>query len=219
MQRREMTNYWTDLGKIGYSDALNLQYKLVKARKDNQIPDTVLFLEHYNVYTIGRKSDPSNYSNVDVIKTDRGGDVTYHGEGQLVTYFIFDVRINGKKEVRKLLENIEESYIDMLKSYGYRAMLYGEPGIWIDDRGEKRKVASLGMAVDDYVSYHGMALNISPSVLKGFSLINPCGMNNNVISYVDIPREKAIKSLINEFSSHFGGFIEVENKNILRIPF
>ena len=219
MQRREMTNYWTDLGKIGYSDALNLQYKLVKARKDNQIPDTVLFLEHYNVYTIGRKSDPSNYSNVDVIKTDRGGDVTYHGEGQLVAYFIFDVRINGKKEIRRLLENIEQSYIDMLKSYGYRAMLYGEPGIWIDDNGQKRKVASLGMAVDDYISYHGMALNISPGILKGFRAINPCGMNSSVISYVDIPREKAIHSLIDEFSRHFGKFTEVESSSIIRIPF
>jgi lipoyl(octanoyl) transferase len=219
MRLREMTDYWTDLGKIGYNDALDLQYRLVRARKENQIPDTVLFLEHYNVYTVGRKSEPSNYSNVDVIKTDRGGDVTYHGEGQLVAYFIFDVRINGKKEIRKLLENIEESYIDMLKSYGYRAMLYGEPGIWIDDNGRKMKVASLGMAVDDYVSYHGMALNISPSVLKGFSLINPCGMNSSVISYVDIPREKAIHSLIYEFSKHFGSFTEVESRDIIRIPF
>ncbi len=219
MQPREMTNYWTDLGKIDYRDALNLQYRLVKTRKEGLIPDTVLFLEHYDVYTIGRKADPSNYSNVKVIKTDRGGDVTYHGEGQLVTYFIFDVRIDGKKQIRKLLENIEESYIDMLKSYGYNATLYGEPGIWIDNNGEKSKVASLGMAVDDYISYHGMALNISPSVLDGFRLINPCGMDSNIVSYVDIPREKAIHSLIKEFSFRFGDFIEIDKKDIIRIPF
>ncbi len=214
-----MTNYWTDLGKIEYNDALNLQYRLVRARKNNLIPDTVLFLEHYNVYTVGRKADPANYTNVNVIKTDRGGDVTYHGEGQLVAYFIFDVRINGRKEIRKLLENIEESYIDMLKSYGYMAMLYGEPGIWVDDNGKKRKVASLGMAVDDYVSYHGMALNISPSVLEGFAPINPCGMNSNVISYVNIPREKVIPSLIYEFSRRFGEFTEVGKRDMIRIQY
>ena len=65
-----------DLGKVSYSDALDIQYNLVARRKENKIPDTILFLDHYNVYTIGRKSDPENYKNVDVIKTDRGGDVT-----------------------------------------------------------------------------------------------------------------------------------------------
>lgn len=218
MQQKGVTNYWTELGKVSYSDALDIQYNLVARRKENKIPDTILFLDHYNVYTIGRKSDPENYRNVNVIKTDRGGDVTYHGEGQLITYFIFDVRINGKKEVRKLLENIEESYIAMLKTYGYNAMLYGEPGIWIDKGGVKNKVASLGMAVDDYVSYHGMALNISASVLNGFRLINPCGMNSSVISYVDIPREDAIKGLLKEFSRHFGEFSYIDKEKLIRTP-
>ena len=211
-----MTNYWTDLGKIDYRSALDLQYRLVSERKNNKIPDTVLFLDHYNVYTIGRKSDPENYRNVRVIETDRGGDVTYHGDGQLIAYFIFDVRINGKKEVRKLLEKIEESYIQMLKSLGYRAMLYGEPGIWINQDGTKKKVASLGMAVDDYVSYHGMALNISDAVLEGFKLINPCGMNNNVISYVNISREEAKSDLLREFSKHFGEFEYVDREKIIK---
>jgi lipoate-protein ligase B len=219
MQQKERTNYWTDLGKIDYRKALDIQYSLVSMRKENKIPDTILFLDHYNVYTIGRKSDPENFKNVDVIKTDRGGDVTYHGDGQLVTYFIFDVRINGNKEVRKFLEKIEESYIDMLKSYGYRAMLYGEPGIWIDAGEIKKKVASLGMAVDNYVSYHGMALNISPLALKGFRLINPCGMNNDVISYVNIPREEAKKGLLKEFSKHFGEFNYIDKKKLITTPF
>jgi lipoyl(octanoyl) transferase len=213
-----MTNLWADLGKIDYKEALDLQYKLVKAHKESSIPNIVLFLNHYNVYTIGRKSDPDNYKSVRVIKTDRGGDVTYHGDGQLVTYFIFDVRINGKKEVKKFLESIEESYIDVLKSFGYKAMLYGEPGIWIDQGGIKNKVASLGMAVDDYISYHGMALNISESALKGFKLINPCGMNNDVISYVNISRDEAKSSLIREFSKHFGPFAGIEKERLFRIP-
>jgi lipoyl(octanoyl) transferase len=209
MLQKETINYWADLGKIDYMEALNLQYKLVNERKEGKIPNTVLFLEHYDVYTIGRKSDPENYKNVNVIKTDRGGDVTYHGDGQFIAYFIFDVRINGKKEVRKFLENIEKSYIDMLKSCGYKAMLYGEPGIWINQDGIKKKVASLGMAIDDYVSYHGMALNISDSVLNGFKFINPCGMNSNVIWYVDISREEAKTKLLKELSKHFGPFREI----------
>ncbi|WP_337860589.1 lipoyl(octanoyl) transferase LipB [Ferroplasma sp.] len=216
MLQKGKTNYWTDLGKIDYMEALDLQYKLVYERKENKIPDTVLFLEHYNVYTTGRKSVPDNYKNVNVIQTDRGGDVTYHGDGQLIAYFIFDVRINGKKEVKKFLEKIEKSYIDMLKSCGYKAMIYGEPGIWIDHGGIKTKVASLGMAIDDYVSYHGMALNISDAVLDGFRLINPCGMNSNVISYVNISREEARSKLLKEFSKNFGPFEEVNKEKLVR---
>ncbi len=210
-----MTNYYIDLGTIDYNKCLELQYKLVNLRKENKINNTVLFLEHNDIYTIGRKADPENYKNINVIKTDRGGDVTFHGKGQLVTYFIFDIRINGKIEIRKFLEKIENSYIKMLEKNGYNALLDKEPGIWIIQDNEKRKVASIGLAIDNYISYHGVALNINKNVLKGFNFINPCGMSSNVMSYVNISREKAINDLLESLEKHFGNFEMVDIDKII----
>ncbi len=210
-----MDNYYIDLGTVDYNKCLELQYKLVDLRKEHKIKNTVLFLEHNDVYTIGRKADINNYKNVNVVKTDRGGDVTFHGKGQLVTYFIFDVNINGKREIRKFLEKIENSYIDMLKKNNYDAFVGDEPGIFININNEKRKVASIGLAIKDNISYHGVALNISKEILKGFNLINPCGMNNNVMYYADIKREKAINDLLVSMENYFGTFEKINIDKII----
>ncbi|MEM0139993.1 MAG: lipoyl(octanoyl) transferase LipB [Ferroplasma sp.] len=214
MQQTEV-NYYTDLGTVEYTEAMELQHRLVLLRKDGKIPNIILFLDHPDVYTIGRKSDAANYKNVNVIRADRGGDVTFHGRGQLVSYFIFDIRIDGKPEVGILLKRIESAYLNFLKLYGYEAELDKEPGIWIRHNGTKLKIASLGMAVDNYISYHGMAMNISSEAVKGFQLINPCGMNSNVISFVDIPRDSAITGLIDQFKEIYGNFKKIELKDIL----
>ena len=210
-----MDNYYIDLGTVDYNKCLELQYKLVDLRKENKIKNTVLFLEHNDVYTIGRKADVNNYKNVNVVKTDRGGDVTFHGKGQLVTYFIFDVNINGKREIRKFLEKIENSYIDMLKKDNYEAFVGDEPGIFININNEKRKVASIGLAIKDNISYHGVALNISKEILKGFNLINPCGMNNNVMYYADIKRGKAINDLLASMENYFGTFEKIDIDKVI----
>ncbi len=210
-----MTNYYTDLGIIDYGKCLDLQHKLVDLRKESRIKNTVLFLEHNDVYTIGRKADINNYKNVNVIKTDRGGDVTFHGKGQLVTYFIFDVTINGKLEIRKFLEKIENSYIDMLKINNYDAFIGDEPGIFININNEKKKVASIGLAIKGSISYHGVALNIGKEVLNGFNLINPCGMNNSIMYYADINREKAVNDLLASMEKYFGSFEKINIDKII----
>ena len=200
---------------MDYNKCLELQYRLVDLRKEKKIKNTVLFLEHNDVYTVGRKADVNNYKNVNVIKTDRGGDVTFHGKGQLVTYFIFDVNINGKREIRKFLEKIENSYIDMLKKNNYDAFIGDEPGIFININNEKRKVASIGLAIKDNISYHGVALNISKEILKGFNLINPCGMNNSIMYYADIKREKAINDLLASMEKYFGTFEKIDIDKVI----
>ena len=200
---------------MDYNKCLELQYRLVDLRKEKKIKNTVLFLEHNDVYTVGRKADVNNYKNVNVIKTDRGGDVTFHGKGQLVTYFIFDVNINGKREIRKFLEKIENSYIDMLKKNNYDAFIGDEPGIFININNEKRKVASIGLAIKDNISYHGVALNISKEILKGFNLINPCGMNNSIMYYADIKREKAINDLLASMDNYFGTFEKIDIDKVI----
>ncbi len=214
MQQKQI-NYYSDLGTVEYNKAMEIQKKLVSMRKENKIKNTILFLDHPDVYTIGRKSSIENYKNVNPVRTDRGGDVTYHGPGQLVAYFIFDVRIDGKVEVGKFLRNVEAGYLNFLNKKGYNALLGPEPGIWIRKNDKEFKVASLGMAIDNYISYHGMALNISQNVLKGFQLINPCGMNSNVIYYIDIDRAKAINGLIEEFTGIFGDFQNIDKENFL----
>ncbi len=209
------TNFYIDLKKMDYMKCLDIQYKLVSMRKNNLIGNTIIFVEHEPVYTIGRKADEKNYAGVKVIKTDRGGDITYHGPGQLVSYFIFDVRINGKKEVKIFLNNIENAYINVLKNLGYNAKTMDEPGIWADINGTFKKVASIGMAIDDYVSYHGVALNISKDVLNGFLSINPCGLPPAVMGYIDVPREKAMHYIISEIEKFYGKFNEISYESLI----
>ncbi|MEM0132751.1 MULTISPECIES: lipoyl(octanoyl) transferase LipB [Acidiplasma] len=209
-----MINYYIDLKRMDYEKCLRLQYHLVELRKNDKIPNTALFVEHNSIYTIGRKADPKNYENVNVYKTDRGGDVTYHGPGQIVNYFIFDVNIDGRREIRRFLENIENAYIKMLGSFGYSAMLDEEPGIWIETEKGKKKVASIGLAVKDNISYHGIALNIGQEAVNGFNLINPCGLDNSVMSYVDIPRDKAIEAIVSSLADYFGEFQKINIDDI-----
>ncbi|AAT43130.1 lipoate-protein ligase B [Picrophilus oshimae DSM 9789] len=208
-------NYYIDLKRFDYKKCLDIQYRLVSMRKNDLIGNTIIFVEHDPVYTIGRKADPRNYSNVNVIRTDRGGDITYHGPGQLVSYFIFDVRINGKKEVKTFLNNIENVYINLLKNLGYSASTGDEPGIWIEKNGKLKKVASIGMAIDDYVSYHGVALNINKEVLNGFIKINPCGLPPAVMDYIDIKRDDAIDLIIREIEKIYGKFNKIEYEGLI----
>jgi lipoyl(octanoyl) transferase len=200
------SNLAVDLGRIDYSACLDLQRFLVDEVRSGQIPGVLLFLEHYPVYTIGRKADPNNYPMVEVIKTDRGGDVTYHGPGQLVVYPILRIASGDRIDVRAFVHQIEDIMIDSLKSYGYSAAVGDEPGIWIQGEGKSRKVASIGMAIDHGISYHGIAINLSPDAVSGFERIRPCGLNPDVMGYVDVRRDDLMKTITDNFSLRFGPF-------------
>lgn len=216
MENRYTSNLAVDLGIIEYNECLELQHSLVKARKRNEIPNILLFLEHDPpVYTIGRKADPKNYPNIKVIKTERGGDVTYHSPGQMVIYPIFDLSENGRIDVRKFVKTVEQIVIDLLHSKGYNATVGDEPGIWV--LPEKKKVASIGMAIDQKVSYHGAAINISQEPLSGFSMINPCGLSPEVMGYVEIDREYIVEKGIELFSKHFGRFERSGKQALLKL--
>lgn len=192
----------SDLGTISYGKCLDLQMRLVQLRKKEIIKDTALFLEHDPpVYTIGRKSDPSNWPGIDPVRTDRGGDVTYHSPGQLVLYPIFDLRRDGKIDVRGFVKNMEKAVMGALGENGIESYVGEEPGIWTSSGN--RKVASLGMAISDNVSYHGVAINLTGEPLKGFMKINPCGLNPEVMGYAGIPREKMIRSLMKQLEDIF----------------
>jgi len=207
MENRYISNLAIDLGVIDYEKCLKIQKDAVKRKISGEIPDVLLFLEHPPVYTTGRKDSPSNYHGIDVIRTERGGDVTYHGPGQLVIYPILKIDgSDGKIDVRGFVVKLEKIVIKSLERFGYNARVGDEPGIWIGTGESSRKVASMGLAIERGVSYHGISINIGKEVLEGFSRINPCGMDASVMGYVNIKREDLIHSLIANFSDQFGEF-------------
>ena len=169
------TLLYQDLGQMEYQAAVALQEKLVVLRHQKLTGDTLLFVEHPHVYTLGRGGKAANVlapKDVPVYRTGRGGDVTYHGPGQLVVYPIIDLRSKLRKDVHRYVRNLEQSAILALADFGIAAVRRPPyTGIWIDDR----KIAAIGVAVRGCVTYHGLALNVN-SDLSYFQCIVPCGL-------------------------------------------
>jgi lipoate-protein ligase B len=170
-----------DLGTKDYKEVLDIQYQLIEKRLKGEIPDTLIFVEHPHVLTLGRKSNINNIfdTSLPVYHVERGGDVTYHGPGQIVGYPIFD--INKEKDINKFLRNLEEVIIESLKDYGLigkRIEKY--TGVWINDK----KIASIGIAFKNWISYHGFALNVATD-LNYFYRINPCGLESAIMTSME----------------------------------
>jgi len=167
-----LTGVVVDLGVIEYGEAWQIQKDLVAKRTADLIPDTLLILEHKHVITLGRKTTPENFKpqKVPVFQVERGGDATYHGPGQLVGYPIVKL---GDHDVRKHVRTVEGSLIAAVGHFGVEAeRMEGHPGIWV----RERKLASIGVAVTDWVTFHGFALNVNTD-LSYFELIRPCGLD------------------------------------------
>jgi lipoate-protein ligase B len=166
---------YQDLGRVEYQAAVALQEKLVVLSQQQLVGDTLLFVEHPHVYTLGRGGKAANLlapKDVPVYRTSRGGDVTYHGPGQLVVYPIIDLRSKLRKDVHRYVRNLEQSAILTLADFGIAAVRRPPyTGIWLDDR----KIVAIGVAVRRCVTYHGLALNVN-SDLSYFQRIVPCGL-------------------------------------------
>jgi lipoate-protein ligase B len=164
-----------DLGRMDYLAALALQERLVESKRRESSGDILLFVEHPHVYTLGRGGKESNVlapEEVPVIRTSRGGDVTYHGPGQVVVYPIIDLRSKLRKDVHRYVRNLEISALRTLKDFGLAGSRRPPfTGIWIDDK----KIAAIGIAVRRSITFHGLALNVNPD-LSYFKRIIPCGL-------------------------------------------
>jgi len=162
-------------GKLDYDLTLQAMRRLTDARDDGTA-DEIWFLEHPAVYTLGMNGDRAHILSagcIPVIQTDRGGQVTYHGPGQLVVYTLLDLGRN-RLGIRPLVEALENATIDMLAGYGIRSRSRRDaPGVYVDGA----KIASLGLRIRRNSSYHGLAINVAMD-LEPFSRINPCGMEN-----------------------------------------
>jgi lipoyl(octanoyl) transferase len=171
---------WRDLGRMEYGAALQLQRELVERRKQDEIADQLLFVEHPHVITLGRNGKPEHLLSGDGIafyETDRGGDITYHGPGQLVGYPIMDLK-PWKRDVGKYLRAIEEVLIGALGEFGLDGEREaGMTGVWV----KGAKVAAIGVHISRWVTSHGFALNVTTD-LRYFQHIVPCGLTRPVTS-------------------------------------
>jgi lipoyl(octanoyl) transferase len=174
------------LGRVAYSDGLALQEQSVEAIRDQNANDQLLLLEHSNVFTLGRGADASNIladrdqleSNaIEVFETGRGGDVTYHGPGQLVGYPIINLRPD-RCDVHRYVRDLEEALIRTLAHYGVKGeRISGLTGVWVGSE----KVAAIGVRIARWITSHGFALNVNTD-LSYFKMIVPCGITDRGVT-------------------------------------
>jgi lipoate-protein ligase B len=163
-----------------YADSLAAMRALVRARRDGEVEDTLILVEHPPVVTVGVEGDDGSAaaSGLPVISVERGGRATFHGPGQLVGYPIVDLSARGR-DVRRFVHEVEELMVRSLTPFGVTSgHVHGRRGVWVD--GE-RKIGSVGIAVDHWVTLHGFALNVDPE-LAAFERFHPCGFSGSVMT-------------------------------------
>lgn len=176
------------LGTMDYQAALEIQYSYLEKRISGEINDTVLFVEHTPTITIGRNGNKENLlisenileqKNIKYHEVNRGGDITYHGPGQIVCYPIINLN-DHFKDVHKYLRTLEQIIIDLLIEYDIEARrIEGLTGVFV----KRSKIASIGVGIKRWVTFHGLSLNLNTD-LSYFDLIVPCGLNNNPVTSI-----------------------------------
>ncbi len=208
-----------DLGRVEYGAAVLLQRSLVEKRKQGAIPDQLLILEHPDVITLGRNgrrehllatAEALQRSGISFYETDRGGDVTYHGPGQIVGYPILDLR-EWKRDVGDYVRAIEQVLIDALAEFGMEAgRIPRLTGVWIGGR----KIAAIGVHISRWVTSHGFALNHTTD-LGRFGYIVPCGLSMPVTSMAELGRQAARDEVVDALARSFG---RVFGREMVRAP-
>jgi lipoyl(octanoyl) transferase len=204
------------LGLTSYAEGLDLQKTLVEDRRAARIPDTLLLLEHPHVLTLGVKlaearshvvatPDMLAARGVDVVETGRGGDVTYHGPGQLVAYPILDLRPD-RQDVHRYVRDLEEVMIRLCASYEVTAgRVAGFSGAWVGDR----KIGAIGVRISRWITSHGLAFNVA-SDLSYFDLIVPCGIADKGVTSLsqELGRSVGVGDVIEPFVEAFAGVFD-----------
>lgn len=220
--RREVRAF--RLGTVPYAEALALQEKLVLARTHGLVGDVVLVLEHPPVVTLGRGARNEDHllvpreglraRGIDVYDVGRGGDVTYHGPGQMVCYPILDLAPD-RQDVRRYVRDLEETMISVAADYGLVAeRMEGKEniGVWIRsrDRGD-RKLGALGVRISRWITMHGIALNVTTN-LAHFGLIVPCGIRDKAVTSlaVELDRAPAMDAVVERWLGHFGRQLDAD---------
>ena len=195
--------YALDLGPVPYREAWDVQRALAGAVSQGAIPETVIFLEHPPVVTLGRRTDRAELhvpedAEVDVVETDRGGKSTFHGPGQLVCYPILDLRRHGK-DVKKYVRDLEEALIRTVAPFALEAVRFeGLTGVWLHP--PPRKIASIGVHISRWITTHGYALNVDLDPAPFTDWITACGLED--AAFTTIARELERPVTVDEVRPH-----------------
>ena len=198
--------FYENLGRLDFLAALSRQEQLIELKQRQGVADFLLFVEHPHVYTIGRGGDLNNVlaaQDVPLHRANRGGDVTYHGPGQIVGYPILDLR-EWKRDVVAYVRGIEQSIIDTLAEFGIEGgRVAGATGVWVNGA----KVCAIGVHISRWVTSHGFALNVDTD-LRYFQYIVPCGLTKPVTSMrqsgSEATRAEVVTRLTGSFARNFG---------------
>jgi len=208
------------LGLVDYAAALELQRERVAQRKAGTIPDTLLLLEHPHVYTLGRNARQENMlvsaewlasRGAQVFHTDRGGDVTYHGPGQLVGYPILDLT-QHRRDISWYMRSLEEVFIRTAQDYGIEAgRSEGAAGVWVGND----KLAAMGVHLSRWVTSHGFALNVNTD-LRFFEWIVPCGLHGKGVTSLAklLGRAVEMEEVAARVVEHFGAVFGLEVRTV-----
>jgi lipoate-protein ligase B len=210
--------YCVELEVCSYDEIFRLQETLNRARQQGIVPDTLLLLEHQPCFTVGRKKGGLNHllvnqgvldeHHIKVFESNRGGDITYHGPGQLICYPI--IALTGQhKDVHAFANKMEELLIRTLASFGILAMRKKEyPGVWVGDQ----KIGAIGIAIRKWVTMHGVSLNVCPN-LTHFSFIVPCGITSlGVTSMAQILETVDSKAVRSQLRKQFEELFEIKTE-------
>ncbi len=216
-----------DLGRMRYAQALQAQGDLVEQRKRGAGQDTLLFVEHPHVITAGRNGKPQHLlasheilerTGIEFFDTDRGGDMTYHGPGQIVGYPIFDLR-DWKRDVHAFFAGVEQALIDALAILGVCASRMGQrgfEGVWVGDA----KIAAIGIHISRWITSHGFALNLDTD-LDYFKYIVPCGLTKPVCSLRGLgwqgTRDEVLEAISASFANIFNFQVQFAQRELQEI--
>ena len=189
---------------VKYEDAITFMEKRLHEISEKNSNNLIWILEHEEIYTAGTSYNEKEIidKSINVIKTNRGGKITYHGPGQLICYFVIDLKKN-KKDIRRFISIIEKSIIDTLSSYNIKTFADKENiGIWHDNNNQIKKVAAIGIRISKWIAYHGFSININND-LKKYESIIPCGIQNKGVTNLKTIKDQNYNELDDKLIENF----------------
>jgi len=201
---------------VNYFEAIDLLESRLKNITANKEKELIWILEHPEIFTAGTsyKENEIIDKSIDLLKTNRGGKITYHGPGQLICYFVIDLR--EKKDIRKFITTIENTIIQSLKKYNIETFPDKENiGIWYKDKSEIQKIAAIGIRVSKWIAYHGFAINVDNN-LENYKKIVPCGISDKGINKNLMLHSYQIKFKINDMKHTYSALLPEYFKKLLK---
>ena len=189
---------------VKYEDAIGLMEKRLVEIDQNKSNDLIWILEHEDIYTAGTSFNENEIidKSIKILKTNRGGKITYHGPGQLICYFVIDLK-KGKKDIRKFISIIEKTIIETLKYYQIDSFPDKDNvGVWYNDNSKIKKIAAIGVRVSKWIAYHGFSININND-LKKYNAIIPCGIKDKGVINLKNIKDQNYKNINNVLIKNF----------------